>query len=125
MNREKTLEGSRFIALARCVRPGQIQSQLASLEAFGHQQGMVCIDSIALDGVSPSIPEETVSELIRRKQEQDDFDILAVQDWSRISRSGPAHTYGLLHRLGSVGVQVIAVNEGLTVSRGDEMQAGA
>src|SRR3974377_1381347 len=92
----KNLRGKRYIGLARCSSPGQVDTridkQLRLIENFGREQGMHCVDRITL-GVTGSVPgaRSDLDELVQRKKDQDDFDIVVVQDLSRLTRSGGAH----------------------------------
>ena len=92
----KKLQGKRFIALARCSSPGQVDTsideQLRLIENFGRENGMRCVDRITL-GVTGSVPgaRTDLDELVRRKKEQDDFDVVLIQDATRLTRSGPQH----------------------------------
>lgn len=116
MSEENTLRGKRFIALARCAQAGQvedgIEAQFAAIEAYGREEGMTCVDQITLGGVSPSITEDTLGELIERKQERDDFDVLLVWDWSRFSCSGPVRRLLVVYGLSLVGVQIVSLQDG-------------
>src|SRR5205085_10133720 len=52
-----------------------------------------------------------LDELIRRKKEQDDFDVVLVQDASRLTRSGPAHGMHVLFELRSLGADVVSIKD--------------
>ncbi len=114
----KQLKAKRYIALARCSSPGQVDTsideQLRLIENFGRDQGMCCVDRITL-GVTGSVPgaRTDIDELVRRKKEQDDFDVVVVQDATRLTRSGPAHGMHILFELRSVGVDFISVKDDL------------
>lgn len=116
--RTKKLQGKRFIALARCSSPGQVDTsideQLRLIENFGRDHGMRCVDRISL-GVTGSVPgaRSDIDELVQRKKEQDDFDVVVVQDATRLTRSGPAHGMHILFELRSVGADVVSVKEDL------------
>src|SRR5436853_2328223 len=115
---KKTLQGKRFIALARCSSPGQadtsLDEQVRLIENFGREHGMVCVDRMTLD-VTGSVPgaRSDLDELIRRKKEQDDFDAVLVQDASRLTRSGPAHGMHVLFELRSLGADVVSIKDDL------------
>ncbi len=115
---KKNLQGKRYIALARCSSPGQVDTsideQLRLIESFGRGHGMRCVDRITL-GVTGSVPgaRSDIDELVRRKKEQDDFDVVVVQDATRLTRSGPAHGMHIPFELRSVGADVVLVKEDL------------
>lgn len=112
MNREK-LQGKRYIGLLRCSSPGQkdtsIQDQRRLLDAFGQEHGMVCVDHVSLEGVSGSVPgnRTDIQELVARKQTKDDFDVLLVQDTSRLTRAGVHHAHRIQSELNAVGIDVV------------------
>lgn len=113
------LQGKRCIALARCSTPGQIDTsideQLNLLEQFARDQQMVIVDRITLGGVSGSIPanRHELDVLVQRRTERQDFDVLLVQDPTRLTRSGPAHGLYIVHKLRSVGVRVVFAKDDL------------
>lgn len=125
---KKKLQGKRFIALARCSSPGQVDTsideQLRLIENFGREHDMVCVDRITL-GLTGSVPglRTDIDELIRRRTERDDYDYVVVQDLSRLTRSGPAHGLHIVFQLRSVGAEILSVNDGLPEGdMGDVMQ---
>jgi hypothetical protein len=115
----ENLKGKRYIALVRCSSPHQadtsIPDQLRLLAAFAEENQMVRVDDVVLDGVTGSIPgaRNDIAELIRRKEEKDDFDVLLVQDLSRFTRGGAEHGMKLEYDLLAVGVQVVFVSDNL------------
>lgn len=119
MKTEKSFKGKRYIALARCSSQGQIDTsideQLRLIENFGRQQGMVCVGTVALGGLTGSVPgiRQDIDELVRRKQENNDFEVVVIQDASRLTRSGSLHGMHILYRLRSIGVQVAFVKDDL------------
>ncbi len=126
--REKRLKGKRYIALARCSSAGQVDTsideQLRLIENFGHAHGMCCVDRITL-GVTGSVPglRSDIDQLIQRKREHDDYDYVVVQDFSRLTRSGPAHGLYIVFQLRSVGVEILSVQDALPGGdMGDVMQ---
>src|SRR5206468_4192265 len=82
----KGLRRQRYINLVRCSSAKQTETsvpdQLKLLNAFADQHEMVHVDDVVLDGVTGSIPgaRSDVTDLIQRKQQRDDFDVLLVQD---------------------------------------------
>jgi hypothetical protein len=119
MSKEKQLKGKRYVALARCSSQGQVDTsideQLRLIENFGRQQGMVCVGTVALGGLTGSVPgiRQDIDELVRRKQEDNDFEVVVIQDATRLTRSGSLHGMHILYRLRSIGVQVVFVKDDL------------
>jgi DNA invertase Pin-like site-specific DNA recombinase len=119
MNIADKYKGRRYVCLARCSTAEQaetsIPDQIKLLKAFGDQHGMVYVDQIVLEGVTGSIPgaRTDIGEIIQRKIDRDDFDILLVQDVSRLTRSGPEHGMKIKYDLGAVGVEIIFAADGI------------
>lgn len=109
------LRGKRYIGLLRCSSPGQIDTSIGDqrrvLEAYARDEGLVCADYLPLEGVSGSLPgnRTDIQDLIRRKQQKDDFDVLLVQDTSRFTRAGVQHAHHLESELNAAGIQVAFV----------------
>jgi len=112
MNHPK-LRGKRYIALARCSTKGQadtsIDDQLGVIAAFAREHDMVHVDNIRLEGVTGSIPgaRSDIDSLIERKNRRDDFEVVVVQDATRLTRSGPLHAAKVEYDLGAVGITVV------------------
>src|SRR5689334_17972941 len=91
------LRGRRFVAIVRCSTAGQaetsIPDQLAVIRNFANRYGMVEVDVIELAGVSGSIPgnREDLQALLDRKRDRDDFEVLLLQDTTRLTRGGSMH----------------------------------
>ena len=79
------LMGKRYINLVRCSTDQQtetsIPAQLDLLNAFGAARSMLYVADVILDGVSGSKPgnRDDLQELIDRKIQKNDFDVLLVQ----------------------------------------------
>lgn len=114
-----TLEGKRYIALARCSTAGQadtsIPDQLQLINTFANENQMIHVSDVELDGVTGSIPaaRTDIDQIIQRKKTKNDFDTLLVQDTSRFTRGGIAHGSKLEWDLKSVGIQVIFVMDNI------------
>lgn len=107
------LSGKRFIGLLRCSSAAQIDTSIDDqrrlLDAFAREHGMVFVDHVALEGVSGSVPgnRSDIQLLIDRKDRQDDFDVLLVQDTSRFTRAGTQHAHRLESDLNAAGIEVV------------------
>ncbi|HZN68085.1 MAG TPA: recombinase family protein [Tepidisphaeraceae bacterium] len=108
-----TLDGKRYINLVRCSSAKQadtsIPDQLKLLNSFAVARGMVHVADEILDGVTGSIPgaRSDIERLIRRKKEVDDFDVLLVQDSSRLTRGGATHGMKIEYDLASAGIRLV------------------
>src|SRR5436190_22205622 len=91
------LRGKRFIAIVRCSTFGQadtsIPDQLRLIREFAQRYGMIEVEAISLDGLSGSIPgnRDDLQKLLNRKRDQDDFDLVLLQDTTRLTRGGLKH----------------------------------
>ncbi|HEY8668167.1 MAG TPA: recombinase family protein, partial [Tepidisphaeraceae bacterium] len=119
MSPQSHLQGRRYICLARCSTAQQADTsnpdQLKLLRAFGDEQQMQYVDSVILDGVTGSVPgaRTDIAQIIARKNEKNDFDVLLVQDMSRFTRSGAGHGMTMEYALNAVGIDVIFVADHL------------
>ena len=111
------LNGRRCICLVRCSTAEQadtsIPDQLKLLRAFAGDNGMTCVDEVVLDGVSGSLPgaRTDIEAVLERKRERDDFDVLLVQDMSRLTRGGAHHGMKLEYDLNAAGIDVVFASE--------------
>src|SRR5687768_5233840 len=91
------LRGQRFVAIVRCSTAAQedtsIPDQLAVIRNFATRYGMVEVDVVELPGVSGSIPgnREDLQRLLDRKRDRNDFEIVLLQDTTRLTRGGTMH----------------------------------
>ena len=87
--------------------------QAAVIAAFAKHHGIAIIDRVTLDGVSGSSSKvgERIDEIIRRKQLRDDFDLLIVQDLSRLTRGGVVTGNHLQYRLAEAGIELLSVHD--------------
>ncbi len=112
-------KGRRYVCLVRCSTAEQadtsIPDQLKLLRAFGDQHGMVYVDQVVVEGVTGSVPgaRTDIDDIIQRKIDRDDFDVLLVQDVSRLTRAGAEHGMKLKYDLAAAGIDVIFAAEGI------------
>ncbi len=116
-NENDGLRGKRYIRLVRCSTKGQadtsINDQLALLAAFAQRYEMVHVDDLILEGVSVSTPKTFVDDLIARKKSRNDFDVVLIQDTSRLTRGGSQHGSKLEWDLRAAGIQVVFALDGV------------
>jgi hypothetical protein len=119
MSSHPHLFGRSYVCLARCSTAQQadtsIPDQLKLLRAFGDEQGMVHVDNVILDGVTGSVPgaRHDIEQIVARKTQKNDFDVLLVQDMSRFTRSGSGHGAKLEYDLNAAGIDVVFVADRL------------
>src|SRR5262249_9452715 len=115
MNDDYDLIGKRYIALVRCSTDGQkdtsIPDQLALLGAFAEKHQMMRVDDVLLEGVSGSLPGKRtdLDALIARKRDANDYDVLLVQDSTRLTRGGVEHGAKVEYDFAAVGVRIVFV----------------
>lgn len=113
----ENLRDKRYINLVRCSSAEQIETsitdQLKLLNAFAAEHGMVYVDDVILDGVTGSVPgaRDDIEKLIQRKLQRDDFDVLLVQDLSRLTRGGAEHGVKLEFDISAAGIELVFAAE--------------
>src|SRR5690349_12488857 len=73
--------------------PNSVKHQIDSLNAHARRQGWTVVDTVQLRDRSADDPKarEAIGDLLKRKEELDDFDVLVVRSLDRITRAtGPA-----------------------------------
>jgi len=86
----------RHIAYARCAYPqdatAKLDRQIQAIRRFADGLAILCVGEVCLAGVSGSPPamRYDLRRLLRRKQEQDDFDVLIMEDFAHLTRAGMA-----------------------------------
>lgn len=114
MNR-RSIKGRNYVALVRCSSKGQIDTSLDAqavlIEQYGREHGMTCVGTVELPGVTGSLPSirTDIDEVIARKREHDDFDVLVLHDASRFTRAGVDHGMKLLFDLRRADIQTVFV----------------
>ncbi len=114
---ENKLNGRRYVCLVRCSTDQQtdtsIPDQIRLLHAFAQQRGMIHAgDDMILDGVSGSRPgaRSDIEKIVLRKQRRNDFDVLLVQDTSRLTRGGVEHGAKVEFDLSAAGIELLFAN---------------
>ncbi len=109
----KNLQRRRYIGLLRCSTHAQsdtsITDQRRVLEAYAKKQELVFVDEVVLGGVSGSLPgaRDDIENLIKRKEQANDFEVLLVQDSSRLTRAGIKHAHHLEWILNAAGIVIV------------------
>jgi len=111
----KALRGKRYIAYARCAtKQGSTQSmrrQLRLIREFGDRHKMRCVAESrnpGIDGYTLALRPDLYRLLIR-KCDQDDYDVLVMEDLSRLSRAEPPRIERLQALFTVCGVQIVYV----------------
>jgi DNA invertase Pin-like site-specific DNA recombinase len=115
--KETSLAGKRYINLVRCSSSKQADTslvdQLALLSDYAARHGMTHVDDVLVDGVSGSIPgaRHDFDKLIQRKETREDFDVVLLQDTSRLTRAGNEHGAKVEYDFQAAGIEVVYVAE--------------
>lgn len=105
----------RYIAYARCASPQdatiKLDRQIRAIRRFADGLGMRCVDEVRLAGVSGRFPamRDDLCNLLARKREQDDFDVLIMEDFARLTRAGLAEGLQVQAEFDRCGVQIMYV----------------
>jgi len=85
------------------------------MHSEGTKLGMVNTDEVVLNGMTGSIPgkREDLEQLLQRKRDKDDFDVLLVQRIDRATRGGSKHGFWLEHECDRHGIILHYVGEDL------------
>ena len=85
------------------------EAQLQWLHADAHARGMTNVADVTLEGVTGSLPgmRTDLEDLLNRKREQDDFDVLLVQRLDRLTRGGSEHGFWFEHEANKVGIDIL------------------
>jgi hypothetical protein len=113
------LRGKRYIAYARCAAKDgsatKLQEQVRLIRQFGDSLDMQCVDEVRLAGVSGGPPalRADLRELLARKRERDDFDVLIMEDFARLTRTGLEGGLEIETEFGRCGVQIVYLTEAM------------
>ena len=111
--------GRRYICLVRQSDDTHgvtsTEAQLQWLNAEGGRLGMVHIDDVVLNGVTGSLPgkRKDLDDLLERKGQRDDFDVLLVQRCDRLTRSGAGHAFWFEYECERAGISILYPGEDL------------
>ena len=123
MNEGYNYAGKRYIALVRASDAAEgntsTQAQLAMLHERAASLKMTPAGEVVLDGVTGSMPgkRQDMTDLIDRKQNENDFDVLVVQRLDRLTRSGSDHGFWFEHELKRAGIHLHVVGDDIPEGR--------
>lgn len=113
MNVYPHLKGRKAILDLRCSTTRQADTSIPQQEeiglAFCKANGITVIHTIRQEGVTATIPgaRSDFDEILRRKQDGEDFDLLVMTDVSRFSRAGAKHGMSIEYKLETEGIEVV------------------
>lgn len=103
-------EGLRCVGLVRTSTKGQtengIQQQLEACHRFAEAKGMIWVDAERAPGVSAyqTQDRDDIERIIARRRAGEDFQVVVVFDYSRLTRGGVDHGSFLLWQFTQVGL---------------------
>src|SRR4051794_35801386 len=103
----ESFQGKRYIGFVRSATGDSAdeRKQLESIKAFGEQHKVLHVQDVILE--SGADLKKQLHALVARKKDADDFDILVVQDNSRLGRGGPVEMSALFQQFRVAGVRVL------------------
>lgn len=117
------LKGKRCIVCTRVSNASKgedtIEAQAQLLRAYAEEAGMIVVDQIDEIDITGSIPgkRKKLEQLLSRKENQKDFEVLLIQRSDRFTRSGSEHGFWLSFGFKRAGVKVIFVNDDIPEGR--------
>ena len=104
------LAGRCVVGFARHASEDGVTTQIATLQRVVEAAGAALVGMYdQVGGLSPScISRNTLDQIIQRKRESADFDVLIVTELSRLSRGGIDHAYHIANFLADAGIEVIS-----------------
>jgi len=116
---DQALRGKRYIAYARCAAKDgsepKLEQQVRSIRRFGDRLDMRCVDQVRLAGVSGWLPamRADLRQLMARKREMDDYDVLIMEDQARLTRAWPDGGLEIETEFDKCGVQIVYLTEAM------------
>lgn len=115
------LAGKRFVTLIRqsddTDGEQSVEAQQVYLDGYGLRRGMAAAADgrVVLPGVTGSLPgnRSDLEELLRRKREKNDFEVLLVQKIDRMTRGGGTHGFHIEWEFLKLGVEIIYPGDNL------------
>ena len=126
----ETLRGKRYIAYARCATPEgagrRLQQQVRLIRQFGDSLDMRCVDEVRLANVSGWLPamRADLRQLLARKRKRDDYDVLIMEDFARLTRIGLEVGLEIETEFSNCGVRIVYLTE-MTAADGTASDVGA
>ena len=117
----EALRGRRYIAYARCASPDgaepKLQEQVRRIRRFGDSLDMQCVDEVRMAGVSGWLPamRADLRQLLARKRQRDDYDVLVMEDHARLTRTWPDGGLEIETEFGNCGVRIVYLTEATAV----------
>ncbi|HEY0008120.1 MAG TPA: recombinase family protein, partial [Tepidisphaeraceae bacterium] len=112
------LKGKRYVNMLRCSTVQQADASPESQKDFNDHyaatQGLLWAgEDMYSEGVSGSqtFNRQDIEDIITRKKEKNDFDIVVVYEYGRMTRGGVEHGHSVEKELRKAGVEIISSTE--------------
>lgn len=118
-NNDDRWRGHRYINLLRCSNLSQSdtspEGQKAINDVYAKGLGMAWVADVEAEGVSGSrtFNRKDIETLIKRKEEKNDFDVVIVFEWGRLTRGGIRHGNVVEDMMRKAGITVLSATEDL------------
>ena len=109
----KQIAGKRYVAYARCATTEnattKLDRQIQAIHQFADRHAMRCVGEVRLAGVNGRTPvmRDDLCDLLARKRQQNDFDVLIMEDVSRLTRADLTDTRQVQAEFARCGVQIV------------------
>lgn len=109
--------GKRYIAYARCASSEgaevKLERQIRAIHRFADRLSRRCVGEVRLSGISAGPPalRTDLLELLARKREQNDFDVLAVEDFARLTRGQSSQGLDVEDEFAKCGVRIVCLKD--------------
>jgi len=113
----RAIRGARYIAYARCAaRDGaetSLERQLRAIHRFAGRLSMQCVGEIRLAGVSggPPVLRADLLALFARKRERNDYEVLVMEDFTRLVRAQSPQDLAVEDEFAKCGVRIVFVQD--------------
>ena len=113
----QNLRGKPYIAYGRCAATvgsaPKLREQVRRIRQLGDGLAMQCVAELRLAGVSGVSPvlRPDLCELLVRKRERDDFEVLMMEDQARLTRAGLEGAKVIETEFERCGVQIVYLTE--------------
>lgn len=122
--------GRRHIAYARCAYPGAAEDillhQILRIGIFARQFETPCVGKVQLAGVggySPLFRDDLVDLLVRKRQ-QDDFDMVVMVDCGRLTRRGEGVGREIMATFARYNIEIVILSHVMEMVRSSHFPPG-
>ena len=113
----RAIRGTRNIAYARCAAcegaETSLERQLRAIHRFADRLSMRCVGEVRLAGVSGAPPalRPDLLELLARKRERNDYEVLVMEDFARLIRAQSPEDLAVGDEFARCGVRIFFLQD--------------